>query len=231
MKLENKKYNSMKKKLRHPQYLLMLLGIFVSTTVKADVWDIPRVKTYYSNNKEFILVVTPTIIPDKYNQWYYYNKCNKYPQTKKLLRRKAKFMQNISGQDTILIPCTAELYQINKTDSVLVWKKTFLNDICPVYAIIANDGSSVATFDNWYSTGYGVNVFVVYDEKGNAKKTYKLEEISPFPLNDYMMSISSLHWNKGERYIDNEKIEIIFGTEDNKQTTRIYNIKKMEFEK
>lgn len=219
----------MKRHLRHPHYLFILIGLFVSMIAKADVWDNPRIKTYYSESKEYKLIITPKVIPDKYYQWDYF-KSNKYPQTKKNLRRKEKFMQNISGQDTILIPCTAELYQINKTDSVLVWKRTLLNDICPVNAIIANDGSSVATFDNWYSTGYGVNVFVVYDEKGNAKKTYKLEEISPFPLNDYMMTISSLYWNIGEKYIDNEKIEIIFSTEDDRTISRIYNIKKLDFE-
>lgn len=140
-------------------------------------------------------------------------------------------MRNITAQDTVLTPCTADLYKIDNSDSVLVWRRPLLNFVCPVYAIIANDGSSIATFDNWYSTGYGVNVFVVYDEKGDAKKTYKLEEISPFPLNDYPMSISSIQWNKREEYLDVERIEIVFGAEDNREKTRTYNMKKLEFEK
>lgn len=220
----------MKQLLRHPHYLLILLGIFVSMITKADVWASPKVKTYYSENKEFKLIITPKIIPDKYYQWHYY-KSNRYPQTKRILRKKGKFMENITRRDTILTPCTAELCQINGGDSVLIWRKSLLNDICPVNVIIANNGSFVATFDNWYSTGYGVNIFVIYDDNGNAKKTYKLEEISPFPLNDYMLTTSSLHWNKGERFIDNERIEIVFGTEDDKQTTRIYNMKNLVFEK
>jgi hypothetical protein len=32
--------------------------------------------------------------------------------------------------------------------------------------------------------GYGKNIFVVYDENGEAKSSYQLKEISPFPLND-----------------------------------------------
>lgn len=197
---------------------------------KADTWDNPRVKTYYSENKEFKLIITPQKTSNKYYLWNYYN-TNKHPQSKKILKQKEKFMRSISEHDTIRIPCTGELYQINGTDSVLIWKRPLLNEVCPVYAIVANDGSSIATFDNWYSTGYGVNVFVVYDEKGNAKKTYKLEEITPFPLNDYMMTISSLHWNAGGKYIDNERIEIVFKTEDDREEKRIYNIKKLEFEK
>jgi hypothetical protein len=219
----------MKRLLRFPIYVLILSGLLISIKAKADIWDNPRVKIYYSENKEFKLIITPKKTSDKYYLWDYY-KSNKPPQTKKILKKKEKFMRNISEQDTIRIPCTAELYKINGADSVLIWKRPLLNEVCPVYVIVANDGSSIATFDNWYSIGYGVNVFVVYDEKGNATKTYKLEEISPFPLNDYSMSISSLFWRKDVQYIDDERIEIIFETNDNKTTKRIYNLKRLEFE-
>jgi hypothetical protein len=167
---------------------------------------------------------------DKYYLWDYY-KTNRHPQTKKILRKKEKFMRNISDQDTILIPCTAELYRMKGTDSVLIWEKTLLNDVCPVYAIISNDGTSIATFDNWYSRGYGENVFVVYNEKGEAKRTYKLEEITPFPLNDYLMSISSIIWRDTVEYVENDKIELIFETRDKRKKTMIYNTKKLELEK
>ncbi len=220
----------MKRLLKHRIYLLILLGFLVSMNAKADTWGNPRVRTYYSENNKFKLIITPKKISDKYYLWSYY-KTNQHPQTKKILKQKEKFMRNISEQDTIKIRCTAELYKINGADSVLIWKSPLLNKVCPVYAIVANDGSSFATIDNWYSTGYGVNVFVVYDDKGNAEKTYKLEEISPFPLNDYPVSISSIHWNKGEKYIDVERIELVFGAEDKREKTRIYNMKKLEFEK
>ena len=219
----------MKRLLRRPIYILILSGLLISVTTKADTWNNPRVKTYYSENKEFKLIITPKMTSDNYYLWGYYNS-NKHPQTKKILRKKEKFMRNISEQDTIRIPCTAELYRLKGADSVLIWKRPLLNEVCPVYAIVANDGSSIATFDNWYSIGYGVNVFVVYNEKGNAEKTYKLEEISPFPLNDYSMSISSLYWKKDALYIDNDKIEIVFESDDNKTIKRIYNIKRLEFE-
>ncbi len=219
----------MKRLLGFSTYILVISSLLVSLTTKADSWKIPGVKTYYSKNKKFKLIITPRQVSDKYYLWNYY-KSNKNPQTKKFLRKKEKFMRRISEQDTVEIPCTAELYRINKTNSVLIWKRHLLNDVCPVYAIVANDGSSIATFDNWYSIGYGVNIFVVYNEKGNAKKTYKLEEISPFPLNDYSRSVSSLYWRKDVVYIDNDRIEIVFETDDNKIAKRIYNIKKLEFE-
>ncbi|WP_418894633.1 hypothetical protein [Limibacterium fermenti] len=219
----------MKQILRHIPYVLLLGAIFISPVVKADTWDDPRVLTYYSQNKEYKLVVTPRILPEKYLQWHYY-KSNKHPQTARFLRRKEKFMRNILPQDTMLIPCTGKLYRFHDADSVLLWEKVFLNDISPVYAIVADDGSIVASFDNWHSKGYGVNVFVVYNEKGEAKRTYKLEEFSPFPLNDYSRSVSSISWYKKVWFLDNERIELAFQTEDGRRSNRIYNVRTFEFE-
>ena len=182
---------------RHRRNILIFLGILVPMFAKADTWTSPIIKTYYSENKEYKLIVTP---------------------------------RSFSAQGTTLMSCTAELYRINESESIQIWKKPLVNVLSPVHAIVANDGSSIATFDNWYSKGYGVNVFVVYNEKGEAKKTYKLEEVTPFPLNDYLRSISSLHWYAGVRFIDNERIEIIFETETNKQARRIYKTKSFEFE-
>ena len=44
------------------------------------------------------------------------------------------------------------------------------------------------------------------------------------------MSISSLYWRKDARYIDNDKIEIVFESDDNRTSKRIYNLKRLEFE-
>jgi len=101
----------MKQFIRQPYFILIIIGTLLNSNAKADVWDNPKVETYYSQNKEYKLVVTPQVIPDKYYEWYYYQ--NIHPQTKKILRKQEKFMQNISGQDTILNPCTAELFKIN----------------------------------------------------------------------------------------------------------------------
>jgi len=46
----------MKRLLRHPIYFLILFGLLVSMIAKADTWDNPRVKTYYSDNNEFKLI-------------------------------------------------------------------------------------------------------------------------------------------------------------------------------
>ena len=146
-------------------------------------------------------------------------------------KRRAKFFKTLTAKDTVLIPCHGKLFCITGTDTVLIWERKLLNDICPVSAIVSNDGSSIVTFDNWFSNGYGGNVMVVYNYKGDAKRTYSLSEISPYPLNDYVTSISSIWWSSVERYLDNENVEIEFYTEKKETTKRIYNIKRLEFEK
>ena len=228
-------------------YALMIIGVLFPKIVKADEWLVPYVGVYYSENKEYKLIVIPTFVPPKYYRYSY--KSNKHPKSKRLLRKKEELEQQIT-------PCIAELYRISETGSILIWNKPLLNDICPVHAIVTNDGSSVATFDNWYSMGYGENVFVVYDENGEAKKSYELKEISPFPIDYYLKSVVSIWWNKSGildtydslllwrnkdtlpsyiandcRFIDNERIEIVFETRENIQKKRVYNVKSLEFEK
>lgn len=218
----------MKRLLKSPIYILILTGLLISITSKADIWDKPKIRTYYSENKAFKLIITPRMTFEEYHEDS--GKSNKHSQTKKKLRKKEKHLKNVSEKEIINTRCTAELYQMKGADSILIWKRPLLNTVCPIHAIVANDGSSIATFDNWYSIGYGVNVLVVYNEKGDARKTYKLEEISPFPLNDYPMSISSLYWRKNARYMGNERIEITFETGDEHTKSRIYNLNNLEFE-
>ncbi len=212
--------------------LIILISVLflIPPIVRADVWDTPKEKVYYSENKSFKLIVIPTFIPEKYYQWDYF-KNSQVPFNKAGQRRKKRLLESITESDTILIPCHGKFYSISGADTVLMWDRKLLNDNCPVHAIVSNEGSSVITFDNWYSMGYGVNVMVVYNEKGDAKRTYKLEEITPYPLNDYSRSISSIGWRSGERYIDNDKVEIDFINEKDIITKRIFNTRLLIFEK
>ena len=49
----------MERLIKHLRYSLITMGLLFSMAVKADVWDNPRVKTYYSDNKECKVVVDP----------------------------------------------------------------------------------------------------------------------------------------------------------------------------
>lgn len=194
----------------------IILFLFVTVIhVKADTWEPEKTMYYYSENKTYMLKVVPLTYPAKF--WNAnYNR----------LKRKNK----LSGKDTTIFPCTGTLYKIIASDTSIVWEKKLINRICPVSAIVSNDGSSVITFDNWLMIGYGSDIMVAYNELGELKKRYKLEDISPFPINDYPSSISSLFWCCGKKYTNNDSIEICFENRKNEIIKRIYNVRKLTFE-
>jgi len=209
---------------------LGLLLLFSTGISKADSWENYSAKEYYSENRKYKLIIIPTFIPEKYYEWMNFKRTKSTPN-KRNDRKRAKFIKTVTEKDTTLIPCHGKLFCITGTDTALVWERKLINKICPVSAIVSNDGSSITTFNNWFSNGYGENVMVVYNENGDLKKTYSLEEISPYSLNDYFRSISSIWWSSEQKYIDNESVEIEFYTEKKETTKRIYNTKHLEFEK
>ena len=194
--------------------LLLLFFLTTNFQVKADEWESPKTNFYYSENKIFMLKVVPTDIPDKYYEW------RSAKQNKKM-----KFTE----RDTTIVHCYAILYKKVVKDSVIIWKRNLINKICPMNASVSNDGKYVVTFDNWSGMGYGVDVMVVYNELGDLINRYKLEDISPFPINDYLMTVTSLWWNCGNKFLDIERIEICFNV-DKENKHRIFNVKEMKFE-
>jgi hypothetical protein len=113
-----------------------------------------------------------------------------------------------------------------KTGYSLIWEMKLINQVSPVSGMVSNDGKYFVTFDNWYSMGYGVDVMAYYNNKGELVKRHMLEDISPFPINTYEISISSIWWSCGHEFIDNERISICFIDENKKIVNRIYNLKK-----
>jgi hypothetical protein len=191
------------------KYLLTGLLILISSSLIADSWNTPKIERYFSNDSTFMLKVYPTFIPEKFSKW----------NSAKPKRRK-----NFSEKDTTIIPCYAILFKIEKKDTVEVWNRGLINRVMPAFAIVADDGKSIVTFDNWGSMGYGLEAMVTYDEKGGLIKRYQLEDFSPFPINDYFISISSLWWRCGVKYLDNQTIEICFQNKKKEVQTRQYNL-------
>lgn len=212
--------------LKH--FLLLVLTTIVSLTTKADSWLEPTTQTFFSDNKQYMLVIKPAVVPLKYTAWKYYSQQNT-TTSKRKSRKKLRFMQTITDKDTTLIPCMSALYKISNTDTLLIWEKPMLNDVCPIHAIVANDGSSVATIDNWYSRGYGANVFVIYDANGEAKHTYQLNDFSPFPSNEYFTSVSSLHWCGGATYVHPLKISLTCINQQKQIRSVIYDVQLMKW--
>jgi hypothetical protein len=194
---------------------LILIFCLFSNTLHGDEWPEPSIKRYFSLNGQFMLKVIPTKISSKYYKW---------------LNAKPKSKSKFAPSDTTIVHCHATFYKIENSDTLELWTKKLINPIMPMQVIIANDGKSFVTFDNWSSLGYGFDVMVTYDENGGLVKRYQLEDFSPFPINSYELSVSSIWWRCGSVYLDNQTIEICFQDENKNVKKRKYNLTIKEFE-
>jgi len=201
---------------------LIFVIILFSLNSFGDEYLRAFVKQYKSQNGLYILTVYPTQIPKNYNK-----------EIKKRKRYPEKYI-NKSLKDTI-IPCYAILSKRISRDELLtetVWKRDLVNSTAPQEVYVSNDGEFVVTFDDWFYSGKGENVMVVYDEKGNKLQSYKLFEISPFPLNDLVQTISSIYWFFGvENYSEFPKaIEILVINRKNQIMKKRYSLTELKFE-
>ena len=198
------------------KYLLLTIVILLHFSYSnADTWLPPKTKDYYSTDSSYFVRIVPRCVPEKYWKW---------------VEASPKKKKRFSPQDTTVVPCHTMMFKRTKQGDSLIWKEKLINQIAPVSAIVSNDGQYLITFDNWHSLGYGIDVMVIYDKDGMMLKRHKLEDISPFPINTYTMSISSIWWNCGHQMIDSEKIEICFGTEDEKKESGVYLLTELKME-
>jgi hypothetical protein len=169
---------------------------------RADSWDSPKTTDYYSADSSYFLRVVPTFVPAKYHEW---------------LQASVKKKRRYAPTDTLMVHCHATLLHRVSQQSVAVWHQDLINRIAPQHVLVSNDGRYVVTLDNWASLGYGLDVVVVYDEKGALRKRVQLDAVSPYPLNDYWLSISSLWWRCGAKFTDTKTVELCF-LDKNKHT-------------
>jgi len=189
--------------------------LVLSFKTMADSWPPPKTKDYYNDTKTYFVRIVPRTVPEKFWKW---------------INAKPKQKKHFSPADTTIIPCHAIMYKRTKNGDSLVWKKNLINQIAPVSAFVSNDVRYLVTFDNWHSMGYGVDVMVYYDNQGNLIKRHMLEDISPFPINTYSISTSSIRWRCDSRFLDNNRLEICFKDEKETILKKVYNLddKRME---
>jgi hypothetical protein len=191
------------------------LLILISTYIFADVWLPSQPRCYYSLNKKYCLKVFPTIIPHKYYKWKF---------------AKPAKQRSFKACDTTILFCHATLYQINGTDSTVLWDKKLINQDSPLSVLVSDDGRYFITFDEWGFVGVGDHVMAVYNSKGEMPKKYGLEEISPIPIKDYFyQSVSGISWKCGTRFLNNSQIEICFRNGENGFLLRTYDLDKLVF--
>jgi hypothetical protein len=195
--------------------LFIICLSLISTRLFADSWTEPTIKRYYSKDSVYFVEIVPTKIPEKYWEWK---------------GAKAKKKHKYTPADTTIIHSHAKMYRIENRDTVKVWEQKLVNPHTPITALVSADGKYLITFDDWYNVGYGPNVFVVYNEKGELLKQYSLKDFSPFPIDDYSLSISSIWWRCGADLLSEERLRICFIDANKTKRYRGYNIATLQFD-
>jgi len=154
-----------------------LFGAVNGTEVRADSWPIPGTETTISPNGVFRLTLEPA--PNHLVEQYFE------------LERQSRADARPNA--------TAKLERKGEGDRWnAVWSGPLANLIAPVSALVADDGRYVVTFDNWYSTGHGEDVLVIYRADGALVRSMQLIDLVPQMYKDSLPhTVSSVRWLKG----------------------------------
>ncbi|MBV7258778.1 hypothetical protein [Erythrobacter crassostreae] len=161
-------------------FALLLLG----QPAQADSWLPPETRTTESANGAFRFTVEPTPIRSSLD---YFSQELEAEQAGEEVDRPAPIgVLERRGDDGVWEP---------------VWMRRLVNAVSPVTAIVADDGRFVVTFDNWYSTGFGENVIVIYGADGTLVRAMPLMALLPEDYIDALpRSVSSLSWKRDDRF-------------------------------
>jgi hypothetical protein len=85
-----------------------------------------------------------------------------------------------------------------------IWREKLVNRVCPLEAMVTDDGAFVVTFDTWFGVGY--DPIVVYDAKGRLVFRHNLKSLDLVRFTDHptedtyetepriTRSVSSIYW-------------------------------------
>ena len=186
--------------------VILAAAAFVALTpARADSWALPRVETFEADQGLYRFTVTPR------------------PLDSQLAYFEEKIAE-LEGQPPAPHPGpTGVLERRDGEEWIKVWDVPLANDVAPVSALVAPDGSHVVTFDNWHSVGYGENVIVIYDVGGALVRSLTLTELLG---EDYIealpRSVSSVRWKKAAQYsplYDQLHLDVLVPKIDREQET------------
>ncbi len=172
-------------------FVLTLILIAISSLVSvvtADTWALPKKQEYYSSTKKYYLEVTPKKLESQL----------KYFEDKVEGRKNAGAVKDLKGNRA------KGAFYARRADGGYYkkWEFPLVNEVSPVSALVANNGSYVVTFDNWHSAGYGDDVVVIYHSNGTLVKKFGLEDfLTEGDIETLPRSVSSIWWG-GEHFID-----------------------------
>jgi TonB family protein len=170
--------------------IVIAVALIAALRVRADSWSLPERETFHSADGRWRLVVTP----------------------KKLKGQLEYFADKVAGNPDA---GAAEGVRANEARGELFRKASggtwlrvarwrLVNEVAPVSALVANDGT-VVTFDNWHSMGYGDDIVVIYRADGTLVRKLGLADIlDEEDISQLRHSVSSIWWSGAHR-LDHEK--------------------------
>lgn len=168
---------------------ILFFTVFMNGQVRADSWDLPEPRKYYSSNREYCLRIIPRRLTSRYDYFRDGKDGKKNPGSPEGLKDNY---------------CRAILYKRGSDEKYhQEWSIQLVNDVAPVFALISNNGNYVVTFDNWHFVGEGDDVVVIYDQKGKLIKKLALEEFVPSDrASKILRTATSRWWWGGKHYLD-----------------------------
>ena len=142
----------------------LMSALLMPSVAYADSWFPAQVETYFSEDKNVRVTVTPRQLEDALA--YFEDK----------VEEREPAGQKAGGNDK------ASMLLERKTtygEWQTVWKRTLPNDVAPVSVLLSRTGRYVASFDNWHSMGHGDNVVVIYGPDGNVIRSLRLDDFLP----------------------------------------------------
>ena len=177
-----------------PIVLIIILIFFFCLDSKsnADRWESPRKNIYFSENKLYRLIV----YPKEYIQDEDY--LSKLILDKELKRESTDirtFDQKELSQYSNAA-CYGFLEEKNDQGAFdKIREVSFVNVMAPAEALISNSGDYIVTLDNWGSIGYGDDILVIYDQKGELVRRFSLKDFySEQEIKNLNRSVSSIYW-------------------------------------
>lgn len=99
--------------------------------------------------------------------------------------------------------CSATLEKLDGSGYSLLWRKSLVNGVAPVSALVSDWDGSFVTFDNWHSKGYGEDTVVIYDGSGSIVRKFALTDLmSKKEFDALFRTVSSIWWSGEHRLID-----------------------------
>lgn len=190
--------------------VIKALGLLclIALAINANQWEVPKKQKYYSLNKRYYVEVVPRK-PVKGNNT---ESTGAVSEEKNNYAKGTLFKQKESGS-------------YRKLHSFRL-----VNEVSPAEVIVSNDGSYIATFDNFYTSGYGPEAVVIYRSGGSVVRQLALEDfltendIATLPGSNY-----SRWWGRGHYFEEKTNLLVLRIVSGNESPGVFYDLKGAKF--